>query len=287
MHVSDAMPKPLIWRAAVHALKFRVPKTQNHAFLDMRRSPSFLFRSTSFCYSNGIATHARSPIVQIENATFYRHHPTSAPSFGGTATANAPLFPGLTFSLPSFASEPQHWSILGASGAGKTTFLEVLRGQHICLPPDARSYPYLSSDEIAAKDHRLRFPGRALKYVGFGGERGGLGGSGTRGAYLSARYESRREETDFSLLDYLKGHTELNPSEEHEGSDKVDAMLAGVIKDLKLGELLDMPVGNLSNGQTRRAQIAKALLGQPEVLLLDEPFSQSDLLRTRMLNEAD
>ena len=36
-----------------------------------------------------------------------------------------------------------------------------------------------------------------------------------------------------------------------------------------------MPVGNLSNGQTRRARIAKALLGKPEVLMLDEPFSRT------------
>ncbi len=244
----------------------------------MRRSSPLLFRSTSHVYSNGTAIHTRPPIVQIENATFYRQHPSSAPLVGQTAAPNPPLFPGLTFSLPSFPSEPQHWSILGPSGAGKTSFLEVLRGQHLCFPPGGRSYPYLSSDEIAAKDHRLRFPGHAFQYVGFNGERGGWCGSATRGAYLSARYESRREETDFSLLDYLKGHTELNPLDEQEGRYTVDAMLERVVMDLRLEELVDMPVGNLSNGQTRRARIAKALLGQPEVLLLDEPFSMSDIV---------
>ncbi|KAI9872944.1 MAG: hypothetical protein M1830_001037 [Pleopsidium flavum] len=242
----------------------------------MRRSPSLLFRSTSYVYSNGKAIHSRPPIIKIENATFYRQYPSAGPPAGQTAASNPPLFPGLTFSLPSFPSEPQHWSILGPSGAGKTSFLEVLRGQHLCFPPGGRSYPYLSSDEIAAKDHRLRFPGRAFQYVGFQGEPGDWGGSGTRGAYLSARYESRREETDFSLLDYLKGHTELNPSDEQEGRGTADAMLERVIKDLSLEELVDMPVGNLSNGQTRRARIAKALLGQPEVLLLDEPFMGLD-----------
>lgn len=42
---------------------------------------------------------------------------------------------------------------------------------------------------------------------------------------------------------------------------------------LGLKQLLDLPLVALSNGQTRRARIVKALLEQPEILLLDEPLS--------------
>lgn len=217
------------------------------------------------------------PIIDIANGTFYRKYPSPSE----TPQENPPLFPQLTWSLPSGRnnaqpSEPpqtRHWAVIGSSG--RTEFLNILRGQNICLPANARSYPYLSSDEIAAKDIRLRNPSRAIRYVGFAGEQK-AGSGGLRGAYLSARYESLREETDFTVLQYLKGQLELNPSEDSlkriADLEKTD-FLDRVIHDLRLRELLHMPLANLSNGQMRRAKIAKALLDQPEVLLLDEVFS--------------
>lgn len=223
-----------------------------------------------------VSLHTKPAILNIEDATFYRQYPSTAQN--PESPSNPTLFPNLTFSIPSFAPRPEHWAILGASSSGKTTFLEILRGQHLCFPPTARSYPYLSSEEIADKDHRLRVPARAIQYVGFQNRRRTTGGAGATNTYLSARYESRREATDFSLLDYLKGNTSLNPLEdegEHKLEGGLDNALNKVIGDLRLEALVNMPIGNLSNGQTRRAMIAKALLSAPEMLLLDEPFSMS------------
>jgi ABC-type molybdenum transport system ATPase subunit/photorepair protein PhrA len=43
--------------------------------------------------------------------------------------------------------------------------------------------------------------------------------------------------------------------------------------EFKIDHLLQLPLIALSNGQTRRARIVRALLMKPELLILEEPFS--------------
>jgi ABC-type sugar transport system ATPase subunit len=236
----------------------------------MRRPPALLFAALRSARFQSTKSTWKEPIVRIANGTFYRRHPATRSEGGQDAPPNPPLFPNLTLDLPSFSEPNQHWAILSPSSDIRTAFLQIVRGQYICLPPTARSHPYLLSPFIASKNSKLRFPERAIEYVGFDVERKAFGG-----AYLSARYESRVEETDFSLANYLTGLTSLNPGQDYVKEHTVDEeVLLQVVRDLELEKLLTKPVSQLSNGQSRRARIGKALLARPEMLCLDAPFSK-------------
>jgi ABC-type sugar transport system ATPase subunit len=236
----------------------------------MQRTPALFFAASRHARFNASRRLWSPPIVKIANGTFYRQHPASKPAAGQDAPTNLPLFPDLNISLPSSSTPNQHWAILSPSSNIRTAFLQILRGQLLCFPPTARSFPYLLTDEIKDKNPKLRFPERAIEYVGFDVERRAFGG-----AYLSARYESRVEETDFTLERYLTGITSLNPGEDMIKERALDErVMMKVVRDMELEKLLKKPISTLSNGQSRRARIGKALLMKPEMLCLDAPFSK-------------
>ena len=60
------------------------------------------------------------------------------------------------------------------------------------------------------------------------------------------------------------------------GVRRLRSRIMDIVADLDLTALLDRPAGKLSAGQKTRVALAKALLNQPAVLLLDEPTASLD-----------
>jgi zinc/manganese transport system ATP-binding protein len=142
-------------------------------------------------------------------------------------------------------------AVLGPNGSGKTTLMRVLLG---LLPLSAGKVriaghaPRRGSPSIGyipqqkALDPDLPLRGRDLVGLGLDGHRLGVGLRGRR---------KRRE--------------------------RVDAALAAVDGTGYAGA----PVGRLSGGEQQRLRVAQALVGDPDVLLCDEPLLSLDLSHQR------
>nr|POE71840.1 putative abc transporter atp-binding protein [Quercus suber] len=221
------------------------------------------------------------PLIDLKNATFYPEHVPDRASSKSTSH----LFSGITLTIPALSNgktgsvvNPYTLGVTSHSARATTTFLKILSGQYFCDPPIARSYPYLA--EVS------KTPQTAIQYVGFDAERGNsVGGNSLRGAYLSARYESRREELDFTVRDYLQGNTELNALSQMMSQASLK-FLNSIVSLVGLKPYLDMPVTNLSNGQTRRARIARAFMKNPELVIIDGPYMGLDPLSRISIDKA-
>ena len=128
-------------------------------------------------------------------------------------------------------------ALLGVNGAGKTTLFSLI----------TRLYDN-TSGVIRVAGHDLRqTPGRAL-------------------ARLGVVFQSRALDADLTVAQNLTYHAALH------GIARKPALLraAEVLAQVGLSDRLDSKVSALSGGQQRRAEIARALIHRPEILLLDE-----------------
>ena len=131
--------------------------------------------------------------------------------------------------------------LLGGNGAGKTTTIATILG---LVTPTSGSVKVLGAEMPRQRYqvlHRMNFES---PYVD-----------------MPHRLTVRQNLTVFGRLYAVENLL-----------DRIDR-LAG---DLDLTDLLDRPAGKLSSGQKTRVGLAKALINDPEVLLLDEPTASLD-----------
>ncbi|MFB9222026.1 ABC transporter ATP-binding protein [Paracoccus cavernae] len=128
-------------------------------------------------------------------------------------------------------------ALLGVNGAGKTTLFSLV----------TRLYTN-SSGEIRVAGHDVRRdPAQAL-------------------ARLGVVFQSRAMDTDLTVRQNLDYHASLHGIGRRAARERIAHVLALV----DLSDRRDSRVSALSGGQSRRAEIARALIHSPELLLLDE-----------------
>jgi ABC-2 type transport system ATP-binding protein len=135
-------------------------------------------------------------------------------------------------------------ALLGVNGAGKTTLFSLI----------TRLYDSTSGRiEVAGFDARRR-PGEAL-------------------ARLGVVFQSRALDGDLTLTQNLVYHAALHGI----GGRSARSRIAEVLSLVGLADRGGVKVTALSGGQQRRAEIARALLHRPQLLLLDEATAGLDL----------
>ena len=149
----------------------------------------------------------------------------------------------------------QTWAVVGPVGSGKTTLTDVLLGR-LRVTTGSADWPLL--DRVRAAGRAATFPSDVIGRVAFK-EESRLFSYGRH--YYQQRFNFIEPDDDLTLDEYLRT-----------GTDAPDAALSTVATRLRIEHLRPLSLIKLSNGQTRRARIAKALLAHPEVLILDEPF---------------
>ena len=141
----------------------------------------------------------------------------------------------------------QSWAILGPNGAGKSTLIKVVLGQ----------IPYCGT----IKRHQEIEDFGKIAHVSLEQQK-----------ILVAREEKkdRYEEYSGNEEHFLTGQEVMDPEGKHPES------LLKIAEQLGLSSLLGNPLRYFSNGETRKTLIGKALLSEPKLLILDEPFEGLD-----------
>ena len=140
----------------------------------------------------------------------------------------------------SFALGPGITGLLGPNGAGKTTILHMLSG---LLRPSS---------------------GRVL-----------VDGAATwrnPAVYRQIGLVPERE----AVYPFLTGRQLSVLAAQLQGMPQVEAAAASAIRMVDLEDAADRPMGTYSKGMRQRAKIAAALVHDPPILLLDEPFNGMD-----------
>ena len=144
--------------------------------------------------------------------------------------------------------------LLGGNGAGKSTFMNIVLG---LLKPD---YGDIFLDRIKL----TTLPIHERSKIGIG--------------YLPQQTSIFR---GLTVYENLLGIAQIVKKNADEQKDIVEKLMA----EFSITHLRDVKATALSGGERRRTEIARCLINNPKVLLLDEPFAGVDLLSVQDIKQ--
>ncbi len=149
-------------------------------------------------------------------------------------------------------SDEQRWVVLGPNGAGKTTLLQLA---------DTLMHPTSGVVSILGEQLGRTDVFEIRPRIGF--------------ASSAMARRIPRDETVLNTVMTAAYSVLGRWNEDYEGIDERRAVR--VLADWKLEHLSERLFGTLSDGEQKRVQIARAVMTDPELLLLDEPTASLDL----------
>lgn len=152
----------------------------------------------------------------------------------------------------------EHWLISGEMNSGKTTLLKLILGQGRIWKGHV-THPYFVPSDFTAD----RF--KAIKLVSFT-DSSHLFHNANAIHYYQQRYHATETEGLLTVQEYLASG----------GLDPNDSWHKELLDLFLLTDLLPLERIKLSSGQTRKMLLARALLGSPKLLLLDQPYLGMD-----------
>ena len=176
--------------------------------------------------------------------------------------------------LPSLSFDwrpGEHWGVVGPNSCGKTTLLRLLSGDLAAPSSATLSYGFAGREGLD--------PVSRILVVSLERQAETLA---ALDMYAQMRWNSTEEESTPLLSDWLSLESvdEIGPYEIRVISparrEAFARRRAPLLRTLRLEGLLERRVAELSNGETRRAFLARALLARPRLLLLDEPLAGLD-----------
>ncbi|MBI1323380.1 ATP-binding cassette domain-containing protein [bacterium] len=187
----------------------------------------------------------------------------------GRHIAGDPIFQGLEFELRT----GERVGLVGPNGVGKTTLLKVLTGQD---KPDYGQLYVRSGVQVSLLRQQPDFgPTLTLRDVA----RSALAGLVRLQEQLHEAAEEiagaeSDAERDAATARYAQIHDQL----EHHDAFAIEHRIEEVLFGLGFAPIdLDRPAATFSGGQQSRIMLAKLLLENPDVMLLDEPSNHLDL----------